>query len=156
MKKIVLVLGILLGTLAFAGYEQDMLKKMNPVEKRLRTKADNETLSSAVDTIVELNNFWKNEMNKIYSLYSKKVSAAERKKLAVEQKNVEKKVAAIEQERIDTKAYNNGGYIEYTNLKTDVYKKRAIELAKRYDKINKSKKITIIFKFYTNKEEVSQ
>lgn len=140
MKKIVLVLGILLGTLAFAGYEQDMLKKMNPVEKRLRTKADNETLSRAVDTIIELNNSWKNEMNKIYNLYSKKVSAAERKKLAVEQKNVEKKVAAIEQERIDTKAYNNGGYIEYTNLKTDVYKKRAIELAKRYDKINKSKK----------------
>ena len=40
MKKTILALGILLGTLAFAGYEQDMLKKMNPVEKRLRTKAD--------------------------------------------------------------------------------------------------------------------
>ena len=54
----------------------------------------------AVDTLDELDQYWKAEMNKIYDLYSKKVSETERKKLALEQKNIEKKVVNLDKERI--------------------------------------------------------
>ena len=76
-------------------------------------------------------------MNKIYNLYSKKVSESERKKLALEQKNVEKKVVNLDNERIESKGFGNGAIIEFLNDTTEIYKNRTLELARRYDKLNK-------------------
>ena len=95
MKKLVLLLGVMLSCIVFAGYEQDVVKKMTPIERKLREKADSEPLGMAVDTLDELDQYWKAEMDKIYNLYSKKVSETERKKLAQEQKNIEKKLLIL-------------------------------------------------------------
>ena len=137
MKKMILLLGVILSCAAFAGYEQDMLKRMTPIERNLKAEAESESLGRAVDILDELDKSWKAEMNKIYNLYSKKVSVAERKKLALEQKNVEKKVIQLDKERIEEKAFNNGGIIDFLERTTEIYKNRTLELAKRYDKLNK-------------------
>ncbi len=140
MKKMILLLGVMLSCVAFAGYEQDVLKKMTPIERKLRAEADSEPLGIAVDILDKLDKSWKAEMNKIYNLYSKKVSESERKKLALEQKNVEKKVVNLDKERIESKGFGNGAIIEFLNDTTEIYKNRTLELAKRYDKLNKNNK----------------
>ena len=137
MKKLVLLLGVVLSCIVFAGYEQDVEKKMDPIEKNLREKADSEPLGMAVDTLDELDQYWKAEMNKIYDLYSKKVSETERKKLALEQKNIEKKVVNLDKERIKSKGFGNGAFIELLNATTEIYKNRTFELARRDDNLNK-------------------
>lgn len=137
MKKLVLLLGVMLSCIVFAGYEQDVVKKMTPIERKLREKADSEPLGMAVDTLDELDQYWKAEMDKIYNLYSKKVSETERKKLAQEQKNIEKKVVNLDKERINQKGFGNGAFIELLNATTEIYKNRTLELTKRYDKLNK-------------------
>ncbi len=137
MKKLVLLLGVILSCIVFAGYEQDVVKKMAPIERKLIEKADSEPLGMAVDTLDELDQYWKAEMDKIYNLYSKKVSETERKKLAQEQKNIEKKVVNLDKERINQKGFGNGAFIELLNATTEIYKNRTLELAKRYDKLNK-------------------
>ena len=139
MKKMILLLGVMLSCVAFAGYEQDVLKKMTPIEERI--EEENYGLGSSNASMFinlqKLRGLWKSEMEKVYKVYSSKLSQSEKVKLDKEQKNVEVKVKNFEKEVKEDFGGGNGVGIATEEGVIEIYKKRTLELAKRYDKLNK-------------------
>ena len=143
MKKILLIIGMLLvGAVAFAGkYEDGLKERMKVAEERLESKFEG-TTADMLNASSELTDEWEKEMNKVYDLILKKLPAKEKTKFKAEQQKWIK-----DRETKTTKAYNNyvaehgermAGELSANN-RLDITKNRALELAKKYDRLNKSK-----------------
>ena len=137
MKKILFTMMILLGISAFSSnsYETDLVGRMKVLEEKAKIKLDSGVTADMSNATTELSEAWENELNTVYSLLMEKLPKVEKIKLEKEQKawlksrNIKAKEAAKEAE---------GGTMEpllFDASIKDLNEKRAIELAKRYDKI---------------------
>ena len=137
MKKILFTMMILFGISAFSSnsYETDLVGRMKVLEEKVQTKLDSGVTADMREATTELSETWENELNTVYSLLMEKLPKAEKVKLENEQKkwlknrNIKAKKDAKEAE---------GGTMEpllFTSSIKDLNEARAIELAKRYDKI---------------------
>ena len=137
MKKIVFTMMILLGIPAFSSnsYETDLVGRMKVLEEKAQIKLDSGVTADMSNATTELSEAWENELNTVYSLLMEKLPKAEKNKLEKEQKawlknrNIKAKEVAKEVE---------GGTLEPLFLEDSIgnqNKERAIELAKRYDKL---------------------
>ena len=137
MKKFLFTMMILFGISAFSSnsYETDLVGRMKVLEEKVQTKLDSGVTADMREATTELSETWENELNTVYSLLMEKLPKAEKVKLENEQKkwlknrNIKAKKDAKEAE---------GGTIEpllFTSSIKDLNEARAIELAKRYDKL---------------------
>ena len=137
MKKFLFTMMILFGISAFSSnsYETDLVGRMKVLEEKVQTKLDSGVTADMREATTELSETWENELNTVYSLLMEKLPKAEKVKLENEQKkwlknrNIKAKKDAKEAE---------GGTMEpllFTSSIKDLNEARAIELAKRYDKI---------------------
>ena len=108
---------------------------MKVLEEKVQVKLDSGVTAEMREGIAELSEAWENELNTVYSLLMKKLPKAEKVKLENEQKkwlknrDIKAKKDAKEAE---------GGTMEpllFTSSIEELNEERAIELAKRYDKL---------------------
>ena len=137
MKKFLVIIMVLFGVSAFSSnsYETDLVGRMKVLEEKAQVKLDSGVTADMREGMAELSEGWENELNTIYSLLMEKLPKAEKVKLENEQKkwlknrDIKAKKAAKEAE---------GGTMEpllFTSSIEELNKERAIELAKRYDKL---------------------
>ena len=137
MKKFLFTMMILFGISAFSSnsYETDLVGRMKVLEEKAQVKLDTGTTADMREGIAELSEAWENELNTVYSLLMEKLPKAEKVKLENEQKkwlknrDIKAKKDAKEAE---------GGTMEpllFTSSIEELNEERAIELAKRYDKL---------------------
>ena len=143
MRKLLIAGLLLVGAVAFAGnYENGLTERMKAAEEKAQAGWDSGVRADMINASVNLDDEWEKELNKVYDLILKKLPAKEKTKFKAEQQKWIK-----ERETKTTKAYNNyvaehgermAGELS-ANDRLDITKTRALELAKRYDKLNKSK-----------------
>ena len=143
MRKLLIAGLLLLGATAFAGnYENEMTQRMKAAEEKAQAGWDSGVRADMINASIDLDAEWEKELNKVYDLILKKLPAKEKTKFKAEQQKWIK-----DRETKTTKAYNNyvaehgermAGELS-ANDRLDITKTRALELAKRYDKLNKSK-----------------
>ena len=137
MKKFLVIIMVLFGVSAFSSnsYETDLVGRMKVLEEKVQVKLDSGVTADMHEGIAELSEAWENELNTVYSLLMKKLPKAEKVKLENEQKkwlknrDIKAKKDAKEAE---------GGTMEpllFTSSIEELNEERAIELAKRYDKL---------------------
>ena len=143
MKKILFLIMILAAISVFAGkYENELTERMKAAEEKAQAGWDSGVRADMVNASVDLDDAWEKEVNKVYDLILKKLPAKEKTKFKAEQQKWIK-----DRETKTTKAYNNyvaehgermAGELSANN-RLDITKNRALELAKKYDRLNKSK-----------------
>ncbi|WP_304180888.1 lysozyme inhibitor LprI family protein [Leptotrichia trevisanii] len=143
MRKLLIVGLLLLGATVFAGnYENELTERMKAAEEKAQAGWDSGVRADMINASIDLDAEWEKELNKVYDLILKKLPAKEKTKFKAEQQKWIK-----DRETKTTKAYNNyvaehgermAGELS-ANDRLDITKTRALELAKRYDKLNKSK-----------------
>ena len=143
MRKLLIAGLLLVGAVAFAGnYENGLTERMKAAEEKAQAGWDSGGRADMINASVNLDDEWEKELNKVYDLILKKLPAKEKTKFKAEQQKWIK-----DRETKTTKAYNNyvaehgermAGELS-ANDRLDITKTRALELAKRYDKLNKSK-----------------
>ena len=143
MRKLLIVGLLLLGATVFAGnYENGLTERMKAAEEKAQAGWDSGVRADMINASIDLDAEWEKELNKVYDLILKKLPAKEKTKFKAEQQKWIK-----DRETKTTKAYNNyvaehgermAGELS-ANDRLDITKTRALELAKRYDKLNKSK-----------------
>jgi len=137
MKKILFTMMILLGISAFSSnsYETDLVGRMKVLEEKAQVKLDSGVTAEMREGIAELSEAWEKELNTVYSLLMEKLPKKDKIKLENEQKkwlknrDIKAKKDAKEAE---------GGTMEpllFVSSIEELNEERAIELAKRYDKI---------------------
>ena len=137
MKKILFTMMILLGISAFSSnsYETDLVGRMKVLEEKVQTKLDSGVTADMREATTELSETWENELNTVYSLLMEKLPKKDKIKLENEQKkwlknrDIKAKKDAKEAE---------GGTMEpllFVSSIEELNEERAIELAKRYDKL---------------------
>ena len=137
MKKFLVIIMLLFGVSAFSSnsYEKDLVGRMKVLEEKVQVKLDSGVTAEMREGIAELSEAWEKELNTVYSLLMEKLPKAEKIKLENEQKkwlknrDIKAKKDAKEAE---------GGTMEpllFTSSIEELNEERAIELAKRYDKI---------------------
>ena len=119
-------------------YETELMERMNPIEEKV-----NKTIESGENMLAasfDLDEKWKKEYEKVYDLITSKLSASEKSKLESEEKEWFKK----EEEKIKKELIDDGleeGDRDYEMLfasnRAGLVKERTIELARKYDKLNK-------------------
>lgn len=119
-------------------YETELMERMNPIEEKV-----NKTIESGENMLAasfDLDEKWKKEYEKVYDLITSKLSASEKSKLESEEKEWFKK----EEEKIKKELIDDGleeGDRDYEMLfasnRASLVKERTIELARKYDKLNK-------------------
>ena len=139
MKKILLIIGMLLvGAVAFAGkYEDGLKERMKVAEERLESKFEG-TTADMLNASSELTDEWEKEMNKVYDLILKKLSAKEQSKFKAEQtKWLNDRKAAIKKALADEEDGPKMAVFGAAGTEYEMTKARVLELAKKYDKLNK-------------------
>ena len=139
MKKILLIIGMLLvGSVAFAGkYEDGLKERMKVAEERLESKFEG-TTADMLNASSELTDEWEKEMNKVYDLILKKLSAKEQSKFKTEQtKWLNDRKAAIKKALADEEDGPKMAVFGAAGTEYEMTKARVLELAKKYDKLNK-------------------
>ena len=137
MKKFLVIIMVLFGVSAFSSnsYETDLVGRMKVLEEKVQVKLDSGVTADMHEGIAELSEAWENELNTVYSLLMEKLPKAEKVKLENEQKkwlknrDIKAKKDAKEAE---------GGTMEpllFTSSIKELNEERAVELAKRYDKL---------------------
>ena len=137
MKKLLIMFLILvISIIGFAGYESDMAARMKPIEEKTQQQLD--TGVNMLGATKNLEQAWDTELNKIYKLLMSKLSGQQQTKLRNEQlawiKERDKKA------KQEAEAEDLGGQMYemfVSDTKTGLVKTRALELARRYDKLNK-------------------
>ena len=119
--------------------KKELKERMDPIEAKL-----NKTIESGenmLEASFELSEKWKDEYEKIYNLVLSKISDSEKPKFEAEEqewfKNEEEK---IKKELLSTDGMEEGARdyeMLFASGKADLAKKRAMELAKKYDELNK-------------------
>ena len=137
MKKILFTMMILFGISAFSSnsYETDLVGRMKVLEEKVQVKLDSGVTADMHEGIAELSEAWENELNTIYSLLMEKLPKKDKIKLENEQKKWLKN-RDIKAKKVAKEA--EGGTMEpllFTSSIEELNEERAIELAKRYDKL---------------------
>ena len=139
MKKILLIIGMLLvEAVAFVGkYEDGLNERMKVAEERLESKFEG-TTADMLNASSELTDEWEKEMNKVYDLILKKLSAKEQSKFKTEQtKWLNDRKAAIKKALADEEDGPKMAVFGAAGTEYEMTKARVLELAKKYDKLNK-------------------
>ena len=139
MKKVLLIIGMLLvEAVAFAGkYEDGLKERMKVAEERLESKFEG-TTADMLNASSELTDEWEKEMNKVYDLILKKLSAKEQSKFKTEQtKWLNDRKAAIKKALADEEDGPKMAVFGAAGTEYEMTKARVLELAKKYDKLNK-------------------
>ena len=137
MKKFMIILSMLMiSIVSFAGYESDLVERMRAYEEKSQKELD--TGVNMTDTMSAIGQKWDEELNKIYKLLMSKLSTQQKTKL----RNEEKAWIAKRDKDAKKAASQYEGQIKYMterNHQAEANKKRAIELAKRYDNLGSKK-----------------
>ena len=137
MKKFLVIIMLLFGVSAFSSnsYEKDLVGRMKVLEEKVQVKLDSGVTADMREGIAELSEAWEKELNTVYSLLMEKLPKKDKIKLENEQiewlKNRDIKAEKDAKEA-------EGGTMEpllFTSSIEELNEERAIELAKRYDKI---------------------
>ena len=143
MRKLLIAGLLLLGAVAFAGkYEDEMTERMKTAEEKAQAGWDSGVRADMVNASVDLDDAWEKEVNKVYDLILKKLPAKEKTKFKAEQnkwlKDREVKVQKAYDKYTKEEGPRMAGELA-ANEKLSITKERALELAKRYDKMNVKK-----------------
>ena len=139
MKKILLIIGMLLvEAVAFAGkYEDGLKERMKVAEERLESKFEG-TTADMLNASSELTDEWEKEMNKVYDLILKKLSAKEQSKFKAEQtKWLNDRKAAIKKALADEEDGPKMAVFGAAGTGLSMTEERALNLAKKYDSLSK-------------------
>ena len=121
-----------------ASNETELMERMNPIEEKV-----NKTIESGENMLAasfDLDEKWKKEYEKVYALITSKLSASEKSKLESEEKELFKKEEVkIKKELIDDGLEEGDRDYEmlFASNRASLVKERTIELARKYDKLNK-------------------
>ena len=140
MKKILLIIGMLLvGAVAFAGkYEDGLKERMNVVEEKFQVGLDSGVTADMLNASHGLTAEWEEELNKVYNLILKKLPAKEKSKFKAEQEKwIKSRKVAIKKALADEEDGPKMSLFGEAGTEYELTKARVLELAKRYDKLNK-------------------
>ena len=140
MKKILLIIGMLLvGAVAFAGkYEDGLKERMNVVEEKFQVGLDSGVTADMLNASHGLTAEWEEELNKVYNLILKKLPAKEKSKFKAEQEKwIKSRKVAIKKALADEEDGPKMALFGEAGTDYELTKARVLELAKRYDKLNK-------------------
>ena len=142
MKKLLLIAGLLLlGVSAFAGkYEDELTERMKVEEEKAQSAWDSGVRADMINASVNLDDEWEKELNKVYDLILKKLPAKEKTKFKAEQQKWKKDRETKVQKSYDKYEAEEGPRMAGELAASDrlsITKDRALQLAKRYDKLNK-------------------
>lgn len=119
-------------------YEEELKERMDPIEAKLnKTIESGENMLSAS---FELDEKWKAEYEKAYNLILSKISGSEKSNFETEEKEwFEKEEEKIKKELLDDGLSEGDRDYEmlFASHRTGLVKKRAMELAQKYDELNK-------------------
>ena len=138
MKKILLLGMLLAGAIVFAGkYEDEMTERMKVAEEKFQPALNSGVTADMNDATQKLGKLWETEMRKIYDLLLSELPEKEKVELQEEQEKWAKKIK--EEIAKDAEELKRGTTGTFNVLGTALgnTEKRALELAKRYDKLNK-------------------
>ena len=143
MRKLLIAGLLLLGAVAFAGkYEDEMTERMKAAQEKAQAGWDSGVRADMINASLDLDTEWEKEMNKVYDLILKKLPAKEKVKFKVEQqkwiKDRETKVQKAYDKYTKEEGPRMAGELA-ANEKLSITKERALELAKKYDKMNVKK-----------------
>ena len=143
MRKLLIAGLLLLGAIAFAGkYENELTERMKVAEEKAQAGWDSGVRADMINASLDLDTEWEKEMNKVYDLIIKKLSAKEKTKFKAEQnkwlKDREVKVQKAYEKYTEEEGPRMAGELA-ANERLDITKNRTLELAKRYDKMNVKK-----------------
>ena len=143
MRKLLIAGLLLLGAVAFAGkYEDEMTERMKAAQEKAQAGWDSGVRADMVNASLNLDKEWEKEMNKAYDLILKKLPAKEKTKFKAEQnkwlKDREVKVQKAYDKYTKEEGPRMAGELA-ANEKLSITKERALELAKKYDKMNVKK-----------------
>ena len=143
MRKLLIAGLLLLGAVAFAGkYENELTERMKVSEEKAQAGWDSGVRADMVNASLDLDKEWEKEMNKVYDLILKKLPAKEKVKFKAEQQKWIKDRKVKVQKAYDKYTKEEGPRMAgelAANEKLSITKERALELAKRYDKMNVKK-----------------
>lgn len=134
------MLGMLMtGIVVFAGsYENELNERMKIVEEKAQTGLESGVSADMLNASYELEKAWEDEVNAVYKLILEKLPSKEKEKFKAEQqkwlndrKKAIKKAMDNEEDGPRMAVFGAAG----TGL--EMTQKRAVELAKKYDKLNK-------------------
>ena len=140
MKKVLLIIGMLLvGAVAFAGkYEDGLKERMNVVEEKFQVGLDSGVTADMLNASHGLTAEWEEELNKVYNLILKKLPAKEKSKFKAEQEKwIKSRKVAIKKALADEEDGPKMALFGEAGTEYELTKARVLELAKRYDKLNK-------------------
>ena len=138
MKKILLLGMLLAGAIVFAGkYENEMTERMKVAEEKFQPALNSGVTADMNDATQKLGKLWETEMRKIYDLLLSELPEKKKVELQEEQEKWAKKIK--EEIAKDAEELKRGTTGTFNVLGTALgnTEKRALELAKRYDKLNK-------------------
>ena len=141
MKELLIAGLLLLGAVAFAGkYENELTKRMKTLEEKAQAGWDSGVRADMINASLDLDTEWEKEMNKVYDLILKKLPAKEKVKFKAEQQKWIKDRETKVQKAYDKYEAEEGPRMAGELAASDrlsITKDRALQLAKRYDKLNK-------------------
>ena len=143
MRKLLIAGLLLLGVTVFAGnYENELTERMKAAEEKAQTGWDSGVRADMINASLDLDTEWEKEMNKVYDLILKKLPAKEQSKFKAEQskwlKDREIKVQKAYDKYTEEEGPRMAGELAASE-RLSITKERALELAKRYDKMNVKK-----------------
>ena len=143
MRKLLIAGLLLLGVTVFAGnYENELTERMKAAEEKAQTGWDSGVRADMINASLDLDTEWEKEMNKVYDLILKKLPAKEQSKFKDEQskwlKDREIKVQKAYNKYTEEEGPRMAGELAASE-RLSITKERALELAKRYDKMNVKK-----------------
>ena len=134
MKKILLLGMLLAGAIVFAGkYEDEMTERMKVAEEKFQPALNSGVTADMNDATQKLGKLWETEMRKIYDLLLSELPEKEKVELQEEQEKWAKKI----KDEIVKSIGGTTGTFNVLGTALGNTEKRALELAKRYDKLNK-------------------
>lgn len=135
-KKLIIALMFIISAVGFASYESDLTERMGRIEESLEEYYEGSTVDVRYATY-ESYEAWDKELNKVYKLLMSKLPQKQQASLRQEQREWLKK-RDREAEK-SGKEFEGGTYedIMYTAGLSRETKQRTIELAKRYDRLNR-------------------
>ncbi len=143
MRKLLIMGLLLIGAIAFAGkYEDEMTERMKAAQEKAQAGWDSGVRADMINASLDLDTEWEKEMNKVYDLILKKLPAKEKVKFKAEQQKWIKDRKVKVQKAYDKYTKEEGPRMAgelAANEKLSITKARALELAKRYDKMNVKK-----------------
>ena len=143
MRKLLIAGLLLLGAVAFAGkYENELTKRMKTLEEKAQAGWDSGVRADMINASLDLDTEWEKELNDVYNLILKKLPTKEKIKFKADHQKWLKDREVKVQKAYDKYTKEEGPRMAgelAASERLSITKERALELAKRYDKINVKK-----------------